>query len=122
MSSNLLNNDNKTNYLFKKENFKSQTKLDGFSSNVTTRTYAQELYEGKSITLNKSIFGVDISKNIPFQVSVRALYDGSGNATLPPNSLIPDVDDSEWSSSVTIPEDQNIGSYDLSNNFPSFLA
>ena len=68
MSSNLLNNDNKTNYLFKKENFKSQTKLDGFSSNVTTRTYAQELYEGKSITLNKSIFGVDISKNIRFQV------------------------------------------------------
>ena len=119
MSSNLLNNDNKTNYLFKKENFKSQTKLDGFSSNVTTRTYAQELYEGKSITLNNSIFGLDISKNIPFQVSVRALYDGSGNATFPPNNLIPDVDDSEWTSSVTIPEDQNIGSYDLSNNFPS---
>ena len=62
MSGNLLNNDNKTNYLFKKENFKSQTKLDGFSSGVTTRTFAQELYEGKSITLNSSIFGVDISK------------------------------------------------------------
>tara|TARA_B100000963_G_scaffold151664_1_gene132141 strand:+ start:4786 stop:9453 length:4668 start_codon:yes stop_codon:yes gene_type:complete len=119
MSSNLLNNDNKTNYLFKKENFKSQTKLDGFSSNVTTRTYAQELYEGKSITLNNSIFGVDISKNIPFQVSVRALYDGSGNDPNPPNSLIPDVEDSEWPSSALLPEDQKIGSYKLSKLFPS---
>ena len=119
MSGNLLNNDNKTNYLFKKENFKSQTKLDGFSSGVTTRTFAQELYEGKSITLNSSIFGVDISKNIPFQVSVRGLYDTSQNALSPPNSLIPDVDESEWPPTASSALDQNLKFYDLSNLFPS---
>ena len=119
MSDNLLNNANKTNYLFKKENFKSQTKLDGFSSSVSTRTFAQELYEGKSITLNSSIFGVDISKNIPFQVSVRALYDTSQNAISLPNSLIPDVDDSEWPLGALSAADQNIGSYKLSNLIPS---
>ena len=40
MSGNLLNNDNKTNYLFKKENYVIQSTLTGFgSTSVPERTF-----------------------------------------------------------------------------------
>ena len=39
MAANLLNNDNKTNYLFKKENFKAQTRLEGQSVNNGPKTW-----------------------------------------------------------------------------------
>ena len=46
MSGNLLNNDNKTNYLFKKENFKAQTRLEEQSTTRGPKTITQEGYQG----------------------------------------------------------------------------
>ena len=46
MSGNLLNNDNKTIIYLKKENFKAQTRLDGFSSNVTKNNYSRRYMKG----------------------------------------------------------------------------
>ena len=74
MSGNLLNNDNKTNYLFKKENFKAQTRLEEQSNVRGPKTIQQEGYQGKVIVLQESIFGVDISKNIPTSLYVSELY------------------------------------------------
>ena len=74
MAANLLNNDNKTNYLFKKENFKAQTRLDGQSQLRGPKTYPLEGYLGKSIVLQESIFSEDISKNIPNSVYVNLEY------------------------------------------------
>ena len=104
MSSNLLNNDNKTNYLFKKENFKAQTRLEGQGTVRGPKTYPLEGYLGKSIVLQESIFSEDISKNIHNSVYVNSLY---GNISITP---------SQWGTSIT---DQTYGSYDLSNNYPS---
>ena len=104
MAANLLNNDNKTNYLFKKENFKAQTRLDGQSQLRGPKTYPLEGYLGKSIVLQESIFSEDISKNIPNSVYVNSLF-GDNSVT-----------ETSWNTSVT---DQTIGSYDLSNTYPS---
>ena len=104
MAANLLNNDNKTNYLFKKENFKAQTRLEGQSVNNGPKTYPMEGYLGKSIVLQESIFSEDISKNIPNSVYVNSLY-GDNSVT-----------ESTWNTSVT---NQTVESYDLSNTYPS---
>jgi len=99
MSGNLLNNDNKTNYLFKKENFKAQTRLEEQSATRGPKTITQEGYQGKSIVLQESIFAEDISKNIPSSLYVGSLYFDN---TIPTSS---------WNNVVA---DQNVKSYDLS--------
>ena len=104
MSGNLLNNDNKTNYLFKKENFKAQTRLEEQSTVRGPKTIQQEGYPGKVIVLQESIFGVDISKNIPSTVYVSTLY-GDTN-----------INDSLWNNTTT---DQTITPFNLSTTEPS---
>ena len=99
MSGNLLNNDNKTNYLFKKENFKAQTRLEEQSTTRGPKTIHQEGYQGKAIVLQESIFAVDISKNIPSSLYVSELYQDTT------------IIDSSWNNVVT---DQTISPYDLS--------
>ena len=104
MADNLLNNENKTNYLFKKENFKAQTRLDGFSNTLQSINYPLEPYQGKSIVLQESIFSEDISKNINSSVFVTNLF-------LDSNVLA-----STWNGTVS---QQIIKDKDLSDNYPS---
>ena len=116
MSGNLLNNDNKTNYLFKKENYVIQSTLTGFgSTSVPERTFAGEIYGSKSIVFNENIFSTDISKNIPPEVQCANLFNGpieSGIAT------VPDISGAEWVSDIS---NQVIYPYNL-GNFNSDLS
>ena len=102
----LLNNDNKTNYLFKKDNLRAQTAL--VDENSTTlpdgRTLRQEPYLANKIVINDNIFANDICFNLPVTATVLAL-DNDDNI---PDSRWGDEDDAEAF-------DQNLSSYDLSN-------
>ena len=112
MSGNLLNNDNKTNYLFKKENYVIQSTLTGFGvSTVPERNFAGEIFGSKSIVFNENILSVDISKNTPLPVGVKYLRDGpSAYPNVAPFNLIPNVNDTTWVSDVS---NQQIEFYDL---------
>jgi hypothetical protein len=114
MSGNLLNNDNKTNYLFKKENYVIQSTLNGFGlSSVPERNFAGEIFGSKSIVFNENILSEDISKNTPLPVGVTYLTDGpAAYPNVAPFNLIPAVNDTTWVSDVS---NQTISTYDLGN-------
>ena len=116
MSGNLLNNDNKTNYLFKKENYKAQTRLDGFSNNLLSKTFKQEGYQGKVTVLQESIFSLDISKNIQSNLEISKLYNGP---VLSLDSSVPIVNESTWNTNTgSTAADQTIQSYNLGVSNP----
>ena len=116
MSGNLLNNDNKPNYLFKKENYKAQTRLDGFSNNLLSKTFKQEGYQGKVTVLQESIFSLDISKNIQSNLEISKLYNGP---VLSLDSSVPIVNESTWNTNTgSTAADQTIQSYNLGVSNP----
>lgn len=69
----LLNNDNKTNYLFKKDNLRAQTALEDPAVSTSGRTLRQEPYLANKIVINDNIFANDICFNLPVTATVLAL-------------------------------------------------
>ena len=98
----LLNNDNKTNYLFKKDNLRAQTALVGGTPDG--RSLANEPYLANKIVINDNIFANDICFNLPVTKTVLAL----DNDDTIPDSIWSDADDAEAF-------DQTLSYYDLSN-------
>jgi len=71
----VLNNDNITDYLFKKEIFKARTGLYNVDDvNAGRRTLANEPYGSNTLILNKSILAEDISFNLTADAQVDSLY------------------------------------------------
>ena len=101
----VLNNDNITDYLFKKEIFKARTGLyDVNDANASRQTLANEPFGSNSIILNKSILAEDISFNLTVNAHINSLfYDTT-------------ISDSSWNNTVY---DQTKGVLEMSTRFPS---
>lgn len=100
----LLNNDNKTNYLFKKDNLRAQTALEDPAVSTSGRTLRQEPYLANKIVINDNIFANDICFNLPDTATVLAL-DNDNN-----------IPDSTWGNNSTDTAfEQNLSYYDLSH-------
>ena len=105
---NLLNNDNKTNYLFKKDNLRAQTALEVPDITTSGRSLAQELYLANKTIVNNNILAQDICFNLP---TIATVIELDNNDNIP---------DSTWgiNSGDTVVE-QELSYYDLSNIDPS---
>ena len=93
----VLNNDNITDYLFKKEIFKARTGLyDVNDANASRQTLANEPFGSNSIILNKSILAEDIS----FNLTVNTAHI---------NSLFYDttISDSSWNNTMMIKQKES---------------
>ena len=75
MSGNLLNNDNITTTLFKKDNFKANTGLIGVGDgNASEKSIGNELYGANKLILNTNILAEDVSFNLVTSCEVGTLH------------------------------------------------
>ena len=104
----VLNNDNITDYLFKKEIFKARTGLYNVDDvNAGRRTLANEPYGSNTLILNKSILAEDISFNLTANAQVDSLYYDTS------------IVDSTWGTGAADISQQTIQHLEMSTKFPS---